>query len=127
MTSRKSGLDKVSAVLPVRAASLARPGLMLRLAGAALAMLATVPFLSTPAKADLQHWANTLGGSNNALHQKTVLPGHYLQMAGHTDVAHSNSTQHGDQTDPWGTHIDTDPVHTDSAHVNTTTKDNRFS
>jgi hypothetical protein len=122
---RKSGLDGVSAVLPVRPARLAKPGLrgtMLRLAGAAVTVLAALPFLGAPAKANLQQWTNTKAGAGNALHRQTIQPGHYLQMAGHTDIPHSDSNPHGDHTDPWGNHVDVDS-HTDTAHINYTQDD----
>lgn len=126
MSSRedKSGkaLRALSGVLPVRPAGLVRPGLrssLLGSAGAVLAVLAAVPFLSASAKASIPQWVKSAAPDGIALHQQSSDPVQYLKLAKHTNVPHSNSTPHGDQTDPWGTHIDTTGDHTDTAHTNT--------
>jgi len=118
----KSGkaLRELSGVLPVRPARLARGGLrasLLGSAGALLTVLAALPFLTAPAKANIQHWAKGGTPDGTALHQQSGAAVKYLAATEHTDVGHSDSTPHGDQTDPWGTHIDTTGDHTDSAHI----------
>lgn len=121
-------LRALSGVLPVRPASLAKPGLratLLGSAGAVLTLIAAVPFLSAPAKAGIQQWVKGGTPGGVALHEQSAAPANYLRVASHTDVGHSDSTPHGDQTDPWGTHVDTTGDHTDSAHINTTTPDSR--
>ena len=113
-------LHDLSGVLPVRPVSLAKAGLrstLLGSAGVVVTVLAAIPFLSAPAKASIQQWVKA--GTPNAavLHEQSRDPVKYLKIAAHTNVAHSNSTTHGDQTDPWGTHIDVDGGHTDTAHT----------
>jgi hypothetical protein len=125
---RNSALSGLSGVLPARPVNLVSPNSgvrssLLRCAGALLTLAAALPFLSTPAKASLQQWANTTAGSNSALHRQTTEPGKYLQFAGHTDIPHHDSNPHGDQTDPWGTHVDTDS-HADGAHIDYNQDDN---
>jgi hypothetical protein len=119
-------LRGLSGVLPVRPVRLTRPGLratLLGSAGALLTLMAALPFLTAPAKASIQQWVKGGLPDGTALHERSGAPVNYLKVAGHTDVPHSNSTPHGDQTDPWGTHVNVDGDHTDSAHINTTSDD----
>jgi len=112
----------VSHVLPARAVGLKRPTMFWKLLGAVAAMLAAAPFLTTPAKAGLNQWANANAAKGPVLQEQTRQPGKYLQVAGHTDVPHQDSNPHGDQTDPWGNHVDV-ADHVDGAHMDATSDD----
>ena len=93
-----------------------------KIAGSALALLTMLPFMSGTAKASVRPLGLSAADNPAALQNISAGKYHGIQVAGHTDVPHTDSNPHGDHTDPWGTHIDVSD-HVDSAHVDQTSDD----
>lgn len=96
---------------------------LLKAAGAVLAVLSVVPFMSGSAKASVLNLG--LRSPDQPATLQDIGAGKYkgIQVAGHTDVPHQDSNPHGDHTDPWGNHVDVQD-HVDGAHMDATTDDN---
>jgi hypothetical protein len=114
------GLERYPAKLKSPSATTLHRALW-KIAGSALAVLSVLPFMSGAAKASV-HPQGLSGDSPAALQDIAAGKYHGIQVAGHTDVPHQDSNPHGDQTDPWGNHVDVQE-HVDGAHMNTTTDD----